>query len=257
MEYEESRAYVVGDDIKAMDWRVMARTGEAHTKIFSNELEKSLILAVDLSSSMFFGTQHSFKSWTAAQIAAHFAWLVKASDDRIGATVSNDDESSIIRPSRSNKALSMIFKTLCDVVPGATRPVVESPLDSMLLNLKSQSIKGSSIILISDFLGMTSSTLTILQQLERHNNVSAFWVHDRTEVEPWPIGQFPVRQGNQINILDTSNDSTRDWLRNQQKLHRQNIDKLISNGNFNLCEISCNHELSDQLFPFLRNPHDS
>jgi uncharacterized protein (DUF58 family) len=50
MEYEESRAYVVGDDIKIMDWRVMARTGEAHTKVFAEERERSFILAVDVSS---------------------------------------------------------------------------------------------------------------------------------------------------------------------------------------------------------------
>ena len=70
MEYEESRAYVSGDDVKAMDWRVMARTGEAYTKVFAEERERRFLIAVDLSASMFFGTRYSFKSWSAAQVAA-------------------------------------------------------------------------------------------------------------------------------------------------------------------------------------------
>ncbi|MFA9421842.1 MAG: DUF58 domain-containing protein, partial [Gammaproteobacteria bacterium] len=84
MEYEESRGYVVGDDIKNMDWRVMARTGEAHTKVFAEERERSFMLTVDLSSSMFFGTRYGFKSWAAAQLAAHIGWLATFSGDRLG-----------------------------------------------------------------------------------------------------------------------------------------------------------------------------
>ena len=66
MEYEESRAYVPGDDVRTMDWRVMARTGDAHTKIFAEEKERRFLLAVDLSPSMYFGTRLGFKSWAAA-----------------------------------------------------------------------------------------------------------------------------------------------------------------------------------------------
>ena len=71
MEYEESRAYVHGDDVRTMDWRVMARTGEAHSKVFAEEKERRFLIAVDLSASMYFGTRFSFKSWAAAQVAAH------------------------------------------------------------------------------------------------------------------------------------------------------------------------------------------
>ena len=77
MEYEESRAYVSGDDVKSMDWRVMARTGEAYTKIFSEEKERRFLLAADLSASMFFGTRYGFKSWACAHTAAHVGWLAR------------------------------------------------------------------------------------------------------------------------------------------------------------------------------------
>ena len=70
MEYEESRAYVAGDDMRTMDWRVMARTGEAHTKVFAEEKERRFVLAVDFSASMYFGTRFAFKTRAAAMVAA-------------------------------------------------------------------------------------------------------------------------------------------------------------------------------------------
>jgi hypothetical protein len=78
MDYEESRAYVYGDDFRTMDWRVMARTGDPHTKVFAEEKERRSLLAIDLSPSMYFGTRYSFKSWAAAQVAAHAGWLANS-----------------------------------------------------------------------------------------------------------------------------------------------------------------------------------
>ncbi|MFT5221343.1 MAG: hypothetical protein ACI9LO_002681 [Planctomycetota bacterium] len=95
MEYEESRAYVVGDDVKTIDWRVMARTGEAHGKIFSEGKERSFVIAVDLSASMFFGTEYSLKSFTAAGPAAHLGWLASFGGDRVGGAVSSNGARAI------------------------------------------------------------------------------------------------------------------------------------------------------------------
>ena len=100
MEYEESRAYVAGDDMRTMDWRVMARTGEAHTKVFAEEKERRFLLAVDLSASMFFGTRHAFKSLAAAQTAAHVGWLASLAGDRIGGLVVAPESHQEVRPAR-------------------------------------------------------------------------------------------------------------------------------------------------------------
>ena len=84
IEYDHSRAYVAGDDMRTMDWRLLAKTGEPHTRQFVIERARHTILAVDLSASMFFGSRYSLKSWSACQIAAHLGWQVILAGDQPG-----------------------------------------------------------------------------------------------------------------------------------------------------------------------------
>ena len=74
MEFAESRVYQPGDDVRSIDWRVTARTGRPHTKLFQEERERPVILLVDLGASMFFGTRTAYKSVLAAETAALIAW---------------------------------------------------------------------------------------------------------------------------------------------------------------------------------------
>ena len=87
MEYAESRAYLPGDEIRNMDWRVTARTGRAHTKLFQEDRERPVMLAVDYGPSMFFGTRIAFKSVVAAHAAALVAWAALRHGDHVGAVI--------------------------------------------------------------------------------------------------------------------------------------------------------------------------
>ena len=124
MEYEESRAYVSGDDVRTMDWRVMARTGEAHTKIFSEEKERRFLLAIDLSASMYFGTRVGFKSWAAAQVAAHVGWLASFADDRIGGLVVSPEFHHEVRPGKTRSGLLGVFHHLAEA--SKIKPTVDT-----------------------------------------------------------------------------------------------------------------------------------
>lgn len=84
MDFEESRIYQDGDDIRNMDWRVTARTGTAHTKVFREERERSVLMWVDYRRPMFFATQGAFKSVLAARAAALLSWSAIAHGDQIG-----------------------------------------------------------------------------------------------------------------------------------------------------------------------------
>ena len=74
MEYSESRIYLPGDDIRSIDWRVTARTGHTHTKLFQEERERPVFFVVDLGGRMRFGTRRAFKSVVAAEAASLLAW---------------------------------------------------------------------------------------------------------------------------------------------------------------------------------------
>jgi uncharacterized protein (DUF58 family) len=103
IDFEEVRSYQPGDDIRTIDWRVTARTGSAHTKLFREERERPVLVVVDQRASMFFGSSHCFKSVLAAQLAGLLAWSALDSGDRIGGLVFNDEEHRDIRPRRSRK----------------------------------------------------------------------------------------------------------------------------------------------------------
>ncbi|NQY87846.1 MAG: DUF58 domain-containing protein [Colwellia sp.] len=102
MEFDEVRHYQTGDDIRAIDWRVTARTGKTHTKLFREELERPVLIATDLSANMHFGSQLLFKSVQAAHVASLVAWHAKNRGDRLGGIVFNQHEHLELKP-RSRK----------------------------------------------------------------------------------------------------------------------------------------------------------
>ncbi|MBB6064283.1 uncharacterized protein (DUF58 family) [Pseudoxanthomonas broegbernensis] len=85
MEYAESREYVAGDDVRHMDWRLTARSGRAHTKLFQAERERLTLLVADTAPALYFGTRARFKSVQAARAGAVAAWSAVMAGDRVAA----------------------------------------------------------------------------------------------------------------------------------------------------------------------------
>jgi uncharacterized protein (DUF58 family) len=253
MEYEESRAYVVGDDVKTMDWRVMARTGEAHTKVFAEEKERSFMLAVDLSSSMFFGTRYSLKSWAASHLAAHLGWLATSSGDRLGGLVVSPEAHYPINPGKTRAGLMSLFHRLAEACDQKL-PLEQtsSRLNTMLAELQRSVKPGSTIVLISDFLGVDNKTPELLQSVVKKHDVIAFWIYDKTETEGWVPGPYPVQIESQNIILDSAARSASSWLEKQQLNHRLKIENLVSRYKIGLRPLSCNQDITSQLVPYLK-----
>lgn len=248
MEYEESRAYVAGDDVRTMDWRVMARMGEAHTKVFAEEKQRSFLLAVDLSASMYFGTQYAFKSRAAAYTAATVGWLATLAGDRLGGLIVSPLSHQEIRPGKSRSGLMGIFHHLAE--QSRLRLPFEksaSRINFLLRELLRVTKPGSNIALISDFIGIDTQTSELLSGLNRHNDVSAFWIHDQTEVEHWRAGHYVVDVDSKqiaVEIPETSKDS---WLKLHQDMHRSRIESLTASFGIPLLPLSCNRDITAQI----------
>ena len=103
MEFDEVRHYQTGDDVRAIDWRVTARTGTTHTKLFREEIERPVLVATDLSQNMHFGSKLLFKSVQGAHLAALIAWHAKIRGDRLGGLVFCNEQHIELKP-RSRKA---------------------------------------------------------------------------------------------------------------------------------------------------------
>ncbi len=248
MEYEESRAYVAGDDVRTMDWRVMARMGEAHTKVFAEEKQRSFLLAVDLSASMDFGTRYAFKSCAAAYVAATIGWLATMAGDRLGGLIVTPLSHQEVRPGKNRSGLMGVFHHLAE----QTRLPLpfensDNRINFLLRELMRVVKPGSNVALISDFLGIDQQSSELLSGLARHNDISAFWVHDRTEVEHWPTGRYQLLTKNEKVSIDIPRSSDGSWLKARQDEHNARIESLSAGFGIPLLPLSCNSNVTAQI----------
>src|SRR6185312_7752608 len=114
VDYVESRAYQPGDDIRQMDWRLTARSGRPHTKLFQEEREQSVLLIVDGNPSMHFGTRERFKSVQAARTAALAAWAAVQGGDRIGAVGFGPGLAAELKPGGGPRGALRVLRALAE-----------------------------------------------------------------------------------------------------------------------------------------------
>lgn len=212
MEFDESRPYQPGDDIRAMDWRVTARTGKAHSKVFREERERPVLLWVDYRQPMFFGTQQHFKSVLASKIAALLAWSTAHHGDRLGGLIFSETEHIELRPSRGKSASLHFIKQLARHTAwnNANKEAdhTKSAADA-LGRLQRVNKPGSLIFLISDFRNMDELGWSRLSQLNRHSDVVLISIHDPLEQQLPPAGNYKISDGNTELNLNTYNKKQR------------------------------------------------
>lgn len=114
MNFSEVRQYQAGDDIRSIDWRVTARTGKAHTKLFEEEREQPVILLIDLSSQMRFGSSLLLKSVQAAHMASLIGWLTVQAGDRLGSVISTGNEIVDVKPMARAKGVLSVIEAIID-----------------------------------------------------------------------------------------------------------------------------------------------
>lgn len=115
LEFEEVRQYVAGDDIRKIDWRVTARSGKPHIKLFREERERKVILCHDLGKSMCFGTRGTFKSVQAAHVTALLGWCALANGNMVGGCLYGDTQygQHFYKPSRRRDSFLQILQKIC------------------------------------------------------------------------------------------------------------------------------------------------
>jgi uncharacterized protein (DUF58 family) len=184
MEFCEVRKYQAGDDVRSIDWAVTARTGKAHTKLFQEEKERPVFILLDLSNSMIFGSQFVFKSVQAAHLCALLSWQSKKQNDRIGGIIFNQDQVAELKPSVRNKALLGFLYQSVSLCASSPKPLKGKQTETLLKQLKRLARlvqTGSQVHLISDFSQLDDDCLKVLNQIKRHNQISAWQVSDPLE----------------------------------------------------------------------------
>ena len=214
VDFDEVRIYNPGDDIRSIDWRVTARTGKAHTKVFREERERPVYLMVDQRQSMFFGSQVAFKSVVAARAAALIAWAAREHGDRLGAFLFSDTQTQELRPTDGTRGIQSFFRYLVHFnqkldadtpAPPANRKAVEEAL----LGLARVVRPGSLVFMLSDFSQMDDIALQQLSLVRRHSDIIALAVHDPLERQLPPAGTYGFTDGRRTLMADTSDKKVR------------------------------------------------
>ncbi|TRW49370.1 DUF58 domain-containing protein [Aliidiomarina halalkaliphila] len=186
MEFDEVRHYQAGDDIRAIDWRVTARTGKTHTKLFREETERPVFVCVDYSQSMLFGSELLYKSVQAAHVAAGICWHAIQRGDRIGGLIFNAASHVEVRPQSRQHGALMLLKQLIAMHPERPQTYAKyapvQPLSKQIQRLHSLCRPGADVVLISDFSDLNDDTLSLLRGLRRHHAVTAILVDDPLEL---------------------------------------------------------------------------
>lgn len=228
MNFEEVRDYQPGDDVRTIDWRVTARTGKTHTKLYQEERERPVVILLDLRSPMFFGSRQAFKSVTASGIAAALGWAALQHSDRIGALLYSDSDFETVRPRRSHHSvLSMIHGTVARA--GALRsPVAEGatqPLKQLLEEARRIARPGSALFLISDCHDLNESCEQPLYLLGRHADLQVLRISDPME-QQLPDQSLTISDGRQRTFLNAGNRPLREHFSEHQAQARGEVAQL-------------------------------
>ena len=224
MSFSEVREYQYGDDVRDIDWNVTARFNKPYIKVFEEERELTVMLVIDLSDSLDFGTVRQTKRDMVTEIAATIAFAAIQNNDKIGVIFFTDKVEKFIPPQKGRKHILYIIRELLNFEPQSSMTDISVPLQFLTNALK----KRCTAFVISDFIdnGDFKNAMTIAN---RKHDVVAIQVYDRRLAELPKVGLIKMRDaesGEEI-FVDTSSSKVqsaqREWWRSQ----REKLDETL------------------------------
>jgi len=205
IDFDEVRMYQPGDDIRSIDWRVTARTGRVHTKLFTEERERPVFFAVDKSSSMQFGSRVAFKSVIAAKVTSILAWAAVSNGDRVGGLVYTETKSLEVKPYAGSQGVLRLLKTMVDIPTGEIPDdQTQSFLSITIPRLRRVAKPGSLVFILSDFKALDKDVEKYLIQLARHCDVVCIFIYDSLESDLPAPGYYNLSDGQSFALMDTT-----------------------------------------------------
>ncbi len=228
IEFESVRPYLPGDDIRAIDWNVTARTDEAFVKQFTEERELNLLLILDASPSTAFGTRERNKRDLAVDVGAVLAYSAIRNQDRVGLLVFSHHVDLLIPPMRGrNHGLRLLRELLyLEGAAAAGYTDLAGPLQRAGRLLKRRSI----VVLLSDFWVPLESLEPALNRLARHHDVIAIVLRDALE-RAWPdVGLIRLKDSETgvTHLVDTTSALWRDQVEHEARQFDLHLHALFS-----------------------------
>lgn len=255
MEFDESRIYQAGDDIRNMDWRVTARTGTAHTKVFCEERERPVLIWLDLNASMMFATRNKYKAVIAAEIAALVAWSAAKNNDRVGGLIFSSQEHTEIKPRRGKTAVLDFIGRCSNHDAWQEQPqgnqherdMSAAGMSAAVSRLRKVTHPGSLIFMISDFRDIDPQAYSQIADIARSNDIIFINISDPIEAELPASGSYKLTDGiNEVQI-QTSNKKVRDDYRHRYQTHSDKLKHFCRKYRIHLIDVSTQDDAFERL----------
>jgi len=225
MEFSEVREYRVGDDIRTIDWNVTARMGHPFVKEFIEKRDLCVYVVFDISGSLDFGTQNTFKKDIGIELIASIAFMCLRNNDRIGLVLSSDRIEKHFPARKGRRHIFSMIHTLAECTPKGKGTDLSVPLAYLAKVLKRKSI----IFLISDFMDDIGRVDTALKALAKCHDIIAVSIEDLRELVMPDIGLIELEDeetGEQLMV----NTSDAEFLKEYSKVvteHKTAIRKMF------------------------------
>ncbi len=175
MSFSEVRSYQYGDEVRDIDWNVTARTGEPHIKVFEEERELTIMLLVDISRSVHFGTRDPWKNEWMTELSAVLGFSALQNNDKVGLILFTDQIEMYIPPQKGRQHLLRIIRELLYFEPSSKKTDINVPLEYLTNVIKKKCIA----FVMSDFISPPFER--VLKLAAKRHDVIGMHIHDPAE----------------------------------------------------------------------------
>jgi uncharacterized protein (DUF58 family) len=248
MEFSEVREYQFGDDIRNIDWNVTARFGHPFIKIFEEERELTVILAVDLSGSLIFGTVEKTKQQVAAELSAILAFSALKNNDKVGLVLFTDKIEKFVPPRKGRKHVLRIIREVLSFKPEGKSTNIKAALEFLNNTIKKRSI----VFFLSDF--MDEGYEKILRTIGKKHDLIGIVLNDLREREIPSIGLVKLSDAEtgKERWIDTSSSKVRKKLKDIKEQMKVNRKRLFLTSGIDSVEINTGENYVVPLIHFFK-----
>jgi len=255
LDFEEARPYIMGDDIRNIDWKTTAKTGKTHTKVFTEEKEKPAFIFVDQSESMGFGSKHKTKSVVAGELAAILAHKVKKSGDRIGGMVYTGEDYDLVTPKRDTKNIIHFLQKIVlanEKIYDQKAFDFQLSLTEIMSRLHHVITHDYLVFIISDFHRYNDTVLQYINQLALHNDVVLIKVYDPME-EELPTKKIVLSDKERQISIDGKNKNLQKDLQTDFETNYKSFKSKLGMLGTTIFKINTVDAVEDQLMELFNN----
>ncbi|MDX1530568.1 MAG: DUF58 domain-containing protein [Rhodothermales bacterium] len=248
IEFSEVRPYQIGDDVRSIDWNVSARMGETYVKLYEEEREQTLVLAVDVSGSETFGTGGVLKREMAAEICAVLAFSAVRNNDKVGLVLFTDRVERFVPPKKGRRHVLRLIRDLFAHAPQAVGTSLTAALDHLLHVLRRRAI----VVLVSDFYDRGYEKK--LRALAQRHDVVAVHLRDPREMALPAVGLLTLRDaetGRPI-LLDTHSRAAREAFERTAAARQRQIEEALRQARVDTIEVRTDADYVEPLVGFFR-----